>query len=105
MKAEYIRFWNNSVMHSRKQEFYQKIKAIGYNAEPYLEKIRFFNQRRNLKKFGISNHNLAIESGRYSKTSIDNRVCLFCPLNVIETEEHMALNCSLYSLRLRFEEI
>ena len=38
MKEEYIKFWNNSVKHSRKLEFYREFK-ISYDPEPYLDII------------------------------------------------------------------
>ena len=77
---------------------------VNYNSEPYLNAIHIFSQKRNLTKLRISNHNLTIEAGRYNRVEF-NRVCLLCPSNVIETEEHMILNCSLYnSLRFPFEE-
>ena len=99
MKSEYLRFWENSVSHSRKLEFYQKFK-VNYETESYLDIIRTFDQRRAFTKFRIRNHNLAIESGRYTNTLTDDRICVFCSLNVIESEEHMLLNCTLYN-RLR----
>lgn len=106
MKEVYAKFWNNSVIHSRKLEFYHNFKSR-YESEPYLEVIRTFDKRRTLTKLRISNHKLAIETGRYTKTAIDDRICLFCSMNVIETEEHMILKCPLYnSLRLQlFEKI
>ena len=102
MKSEYLKFWENSVSHSRKLEFYQKFK-VNYETESYLDIIRTFDQRRVFTKFRISNHNLAIESGRYTNTLTNDRICVFCSLNAIESEEHMLLNCTLYnSLRNHF---
>ena len=89
MKSEYLKFWENSVSH--------------YETESYFDIIRTFDQRRAFTKFGISNHNLAIESGRYTNTLTDDRICVFCSLNAIESEEHMLLNCTLHnSLRNHF---
>ena len=83
MKEEYIKFWNDSVKHSSKLEFYREIK-ISYAPEPFLEIIRSFNKRRNIIKFRISNHNLAIEAGRYTKTAVNNRLYLFWPLQTYD---------------------
>ena len=77
MKSKYLKFWENSVSHSRKLEFYQKFK-VNYETESYLDIIRTFDQRRAFTKFRISNHNLAIESGRYTNTLIDDRI--YCVL-------------------------
>ena len=102
MKAEYLKFWSNAILHSRKLEFYRTFK-LSYESEPYLDSIRYFGQRRKFSKFRISNHNLAIESGRYTKTSIDDRKCQFCSLNEIESEVHMLTKCTLYNdLRTQF---
>lgn len=71
--------------------------------ESYLDIIRFFDQGRTFTKFQISNHKLAIESGRYTNTLSDHRICVLCSLNAIGTEEHMLLRCTLYnSLRNHF---
>ena len=53
--------------------------------------------RRNLTKLRISAHNLAIETGRYSKpveTPVEKRLCFHC--NEIESEFHFFLKCALY---------
>lgn len=68
MKEEYISFWNNSVKHSSKLEFYREFK-ISYDPGTFLDIIRSLNKRR---KFRISNHKLAIEAGRYIKTAVNN---------------------------------
>ena len=62
--------------------------------------------RRNLTKLRISAHNLAIETGRYTKgTNImpNKRLCFHCKL--VESEYHLVLECSLYTdLRKNFFE-
>ena len=85
MKSEYLKFWENSVSHSRKLEFYQKFK-VNYETESNLDIIRTFDQRRVFTKLRIGNHSLAIESGRYTNTLTDDRICVFCSLNAIESE-------------------
>ena len=77
MKSKYLKFWENSVSHSRKLEFYQKFK-VNYETESHLDIIRTFDQRRAFTKFRISNHNLAVGSGRYTNTLIDDRI--YCVL-------------------------
>ena len=54
--------------------------------------------RRSLTKLRISNHNLAIETGRYTKpkTTPDERKCPFCYMNFIEDEYHFLLVCPFY---------
>lgn len=43
-------------------------------------------------KLRISDHNLEIERGRYSKINRDERLCKFC--KVVEDENHFILKCS-----------
>ena len=43
MKSEYSKFWENSVSHSGKLEFYQKFK-VNYETESDLDIIRTFDQ-------------------------------------------------------------
>lgn len=104
MKNEYLKIWKRNLTKSRKLDFYKNIKE-NYVAEQYLETINNFNQRRQYTKFRLSNHQLKIETGRYGKQMIpvENRLCLFCDDNKIETEEHMFLKCTFYSdLRSEF---
>ena len=102
MKAEYFNIWKLNLKNSRKLAFYHSFK-VTYETEKYLDFIKNFDQRRQFSKFRISNHKLAIEIGRYEKQEIDQRLCIFCNCNEIETEEHMFLYCPFYSrLRLDF---
>ena len=54
-----------------------------------------FHVRRNLTKLRISAHNLAIETGRYSRpieTPIEKRLCFHC--KQVETEFHFIFDMS-----------
>ena len=66
MKAEYLKIWESKLISSRKLNVYQSFKT-NYNEQPYLMAIHNVEQRMQCTKFRISNHNLAIEEGRYSK--------------------------------------
>ena len=48
--------------------------------EPYLDEIRSHSLKKELVKFRISTHKLAIESGRYlrSQVPLNDRLCTFC---------------------------
>ena len=52
--------------------------------------------RRDYTNFRISNHNL-IEYGRYGdrKTPRENRRCLLCKLNHVESERHLSFHMQL----------
>ena len=53
---------------------------------------------RNASKFRIGNHNLRIESGRFTipKTPKDLRICDHCSLNSVENEMPVLFQCDLY---------
>jgi hypothetical protein len=63
--------------------------------ENYLISIKNVKLRTQLTRFRLSNHNLMIEIGRHSGTPKDQRYCPFCH-NMVETEIHFMLDCSLY---------
>ena len=51
----------------------------------------------NLAKLRISNHQLEIETGRYQKKVIDQRLCKVCNQNgMVEDEFHFLLTCKAY---------
>ena len=99
MKAEYLKIWESKLISSRKLNLYQSFKT-NYNEEQYLIAIHNGEQRIKYTKFRISNHNLAIEEGRYGKEKvpIENRLrCIFCNNSEIETEKHMLFKCAHYA--------
>ena len=85
----FANIWNNNVKNGSdsKLRFYRLFKS-SYSAETYLSKIKSFKRRQILTKFRISNHRLRIETGRYSKEKIKERVCLFCKSDSPEDELH-----------------
>ena len=72
-------------------------KMVGF--ESYLTDIKNFKHRRSLTKFRLSNHDLAIETGRYkqrnTETKKELRVCPLCN-DGIEDEIHFLFLCPLY---------
>ena len=104
MKDHYFEKWKADLSISRKLEFFKTFKD-SYESENYLNTINNFNQRRHFTKFRISNHKLAIESGRYNKTKIEDRLCNLCNHHKIESEIHMLYHCPFYDdLRKEFYE-
>ena len=99
MKQEYILYWQNTLQHSQKLEFYSSFKT-DHTTSSYLELTRGTAGRRALAtvKLRISNHELMIEIGRYNQTTKDNRHCPFCGCNVIEDEVHFLFQCPTYSM-------
>ena len=97
MKQEYISYWQNTLQHSQKLEFYRSFKT-DHTSSSYLDLTRGTAGRRALVKLRISNHKLMIEIGRYNQTTKDNRHCPFCGCNVIEDEVHFLFQCPTYSM-------
>ena len=76
-------------------------KAKVWARKNYIRDVNIRTHRIILSKMRISNHRLAIETGRFSKTPRNERVCLFCKANnnfsEIEDEQHMLLRSSRYT--------
>jgi len=78
-----------------KQQFCKENYTVMLNRK---HRLAFTNLR-------ISCHSLRIESGRHTspKTSIEDRLCIYCDLNKIEDEYHFVMECGLYNnQRLHF---
>ena len=75
----------NLIRTNKKLKFYSIFK----NETNYSE---FINHR-------IGNHNLKIETGRFTtpKTPEDLRICDHCNLNSVENELHILFHCDLYN--------
>ena len=82
---------------NRKLAFYSSLRkdtkpAIG------IDQIKNAEHKRSLIKLKLGNHNLRIETGRYTipKTLEQHRICIYCDNNEIEHESHFILKCTLY---------
>ena len=64
--------------------------------EKYLVNVRNFSIRSQVAKFRLSNHRLAIETGRHTtpKTPKEERFCQFCP-GKVEDEYHFLFDCKI----------
>ena len=91
----YIQKWQSDVNSSSRLTYYSKFKT-SFELESYLINIKNDTLRKQLSKFRLSSHNLAVETGRHNSIDINNRICLFCNQNQIESEYHMLLICPKY---------
>ena len=96
MKKKYVSYWNQTLQHSRKLSFYHSIKK-NYSPSAYFDSTRKNPGRRTLVKLRIGCHNLRVETGRYDKIALDERICPLCSGNKIEDETHLLLDCQRYS--------
>ena len=57
-----------------------------------LDEIKNVSVRQKVTKFRLSNHRLAIETGRHDGLPPDRRFCHFCP-GQVEDEAHFLFKC------------
>ena len=50
----------------------------------------------NFARLRISNHSLEIETGRYKKKMLEQRLCKNCNNDFIEDEKHFLMTCKAY---------
>ena len=96
----YIQYWSNRIKTFSKMDTHCLLKQR-FGFEYYIRDVNIRIHRIILSKMRISNHRLAIETGRFSKTPQNERLCLFCKANnnfsEIEDEQHVLLRCSRYT--------
>ena len=96
-QQQYQKKWYELVQASPKALVYKSYKnSIRY--EQYLSMVQNRFDRRIITKLRLSDHCLAIESGRHTKpqTPREKRFCKECP-NKIEDETHFILSCPSFS--------
>ncbi len=96
-KNTYLEHWDQETQTQSKLQFYRTLKSH-YELEDYLQSVRDTKQRRILTKYRLSEHRLAIETGRHRKSWLpgEQRVCVHCETGEIETETHFLLHCHKY---------
>ena len=95
----YIRYWSERIKTFSKMDTYSLLKQR-FRLENYISDVKKGAHRIILSKIRISNHRLAIETGRFSKTSRNERICLHCKtdnVSEIDDEQHLLLRCSRFS--------
>lgn len=71
--------------------------SVNFEPAPYLRILCNHNYRNILSKLRLSSHSLAIETGRHTGISRNDRKCTLCNLNEIEDEYHFIIICPFYS--------
>ena len=94
-----IQFWSDRLKIFSKMDTYCLLKQ-NFGLENYISDVNIRKHRIVLSKMRISNHRLAIETGRFPKTPRNERLCIFCKANniyEIEDEQHVLLRCSKFN--------
>ena len=98
----YRQRWHENVSNSQQLISYYRLKQT-HDFEKYLDIIKETKFRSSLTRFRVSSHYLRIESGRYENIPRENRICINCPMKVVENEYHFLLVCPMYRhLRIKY---
>ena len=91
---------------NRKLSFYKFFKT-DTKQSVFLDAIINPLHRTAVNKFRLGNHQLHIETGRYTvpKTPENLRICTFCQTNDVENESHTFFFCTFYdSFRIKIHD-
>ena len=84
-----------------KLRLYRNFKSV-YNIDAYVTCLMPRSHRSALSKFRLGVAPIRIETGRYERLSVSERICFHCK-SCVEDELHVLLNCPLYDeLRSNF---
>jgi len=87
--------WANKLPYKPKLRVYSTFKN-NIETEDFLKSFLPKCQRSLFTQLRIGILPLAIETGRYTRTNLENRFCLMCKENFIEDEIHFLCQCSAY---------
>ncbi len=91
----YEQEWHSFIFESSKTCTYSLFKPT-FGRELYLSQVNINKFRIALSRFRCGSHSLRVETGRYCKEPLDQRICIFCDKNCIENEYHFLLFCIMY---------
>lgn len=81
----------------------------GYQFAEYLLSLKNTKQRRILTKYRLTDHQLALETGRHRQTRLPREecTCSHCSRGEVDTDIHFILHCEKFSTvrDLHYEEI
>jgi hypothetical protein len=94
LQNNYETFWKINLNKCEKPRMYRKFKFI-FRYETYNSDIRNISHRNILTRFLTSNHNLHIETGRYTRpiTPVENCICSNCNSKSVEDDFHFIMYC------------
>jgi hypothetical protein len=93
---EYNRVWFNDLCNSSVKLRTYRLFKDNNEEEPYLKMFLPRSIRSGLSQFRLGVFPLRIETGRYKREKLEDRICIFCDNEEVETEFHFLLKCDLY---------
>ena len=88
--------WEENVLSQDKLRFYRLFKN-SFEVENFVKISLTCSQRSLLCQLRYSTLPLRIETGRYNKIPVHERLCQFCNGNYVESENHFLFQCTLYT--------
>lgn len=95
LKDQYIQTWTASMRNSNKGIMYNNFKT-NHDQEKYLT-ILPHNLALTVLRLRTANHKFPVETGRWSGTEFNERVCTICNMNEVGTELHYILKCPFFN--------
>ncbi len=99
----YVTKWQEEVNRedSIRGTFHNKLRTYcifkqSFSTEPYLKLLNKSN-RSALAKFQCGVAPIHIETGCYEQLALNDRKCILCQADSIESEEHVILKCDAYA--------
>ena len=93
-KENYINYWTCTTQTQNKLQCYLALNRQ-YTVANYLTAVTDPKLRKTLTMYRLSDHSLAVETGRHRQTWLprEERLCQLCPQRQVETEQHFLLHC------------
>lgn len=97
LKNNYYQYWQLKTKTQSKMQCYLSLNRE-YALANYLTQIKDPILRKILTKYRLSEHRLAIETGRHKKDWLprEERFCRQCTDNIVETELHFLTECNKF---------
>ena len=87
--------WSKSICQKPKLRTYVLYKNV-FEPEPYVAHYMSRHYRSILAQFRLGILPLHIETGRFSNTSLEDRLCTICNASSVEDEFHFLMVCPKY---------
>ena len=89
--------WQGEIESKPKLRTYRLFKSE-FGTEDFVKYYMTKRKRSMLSQFRSGILPLQIEVGRFTNTPLNERMCVFCDQNKIESEFHFLLECDMYNI-------